>query len=72
MTASLRSHPAPELGVGGQRIVIDCPHGTTTAAVLAARPVVEKDQIVAVTAARHEAEERCGCALPLMAPGTQA
>jgi hypothetical protein len=72
MTATLRAIPAPELGPDGQLIVLDCPHGTTTARVLALRPVVETDQIVRVTAARHEASEHCGCALPLLTPGARA
>jgi Mrp family chromosome partitioning ATPase len=72
MTATLRTIPAPNLGPDSQLIVLDCPHGTTTAHVLAARQVVEIDQIVRVTAARHEAEEHCGCALPLLTSGARA
>jgi len=68
MTATLRAIPGPD----GQLIVLDCPHGTTTAQVLTLRPLVRTDQIVRMTAAQHEASERCGCALPLLTRGARA
>lgn len=57
-------------GVDVRRLTVDCRHGTTTG------DVIGDDQsrvdVLAVLVARHEAEERCGCALPLIQAGARA
>ena len=61
-------------GVDVQRITVDCPHGTSTADLINGRlPGAPDVAIVArILVERHEAEEHCGCALPLLAPGARA
>ena len=61
-------------GVDVQRITVECPHGTSTADLINGRLAGAPDvAIVArILVERHEAEEQCGCALPLLAPGARA
>lgn len=61
-------------GVDVERITVDCPHGTTTADLVNGRlpGAPDPDVVGRLLAERHEAEEHCGCALPLLAPGARA
>lgn len=61
-------------GVDVQRITVDCPHGTSTADLINGRlaGAPDPDTVARILAKRHEAEERCGCALPLLTPGARA
>ena len=61
-------------GVDVRRITVDCPHGTTTADLVNGRlpGAPDADTVGRILALRHEAEERCGCALPLLTPGARA
>ena len=61
-------------GIEVRRITVDCPHGTTTADLINGRlsGAPSADTVARILAERHEAEERCGCALPLLTPGTPA
>jgi hypothetical protein len=65
VTAVIRSENVPDLDPPGQRIVVDCRHGTTEVVLVRAGragPRTE-DELIALAVARHEAEEGCGCAL---------
>ena len=61
-------------GVEVQRITVDCPHGTSTADLVNGRlpGAPDSDTVTRILAERHESEERCGCALPLLVPGARA
>jgi hypothetical protein len=61
-------------GVDVERITVDCAHGTSTADLVNGRlpGAPDADTVARILAERHEAEEGCGCALPLLAPGTPA
>lgn len=51
---------------GWTEVVIDCPHGTTTGLAKGRRGDLF-DVTVSLLVRRHEAEERCGCALRIRA-----
>lgn len=59
---TLTSSPTP----GGRLLVLDCPHGTTEAAILTPDDREPGDFALlfadALLRARHEEAERCGCA----------
>jgi hypothetical protein len=61
-------------GVDVRRITVDCPHGTSRADLinggLPGAPC--PDTVARILAERHEAEEGCGCALPLLTSGARA
>jgi hypothetical protein len=61
-------------GVEVRRVTVDCPHGTSTADLINGRlpGAPDADTVGRILAARHEASEHCGCALPLLAPGARA
>jgi hypothetical protein len=59
---------AGELGPELRIAVLDCPHGTTTAVVAGTSQCVSEHSVFAALAARHEAEERCGCARSVPPP----
>lgn len=61
-------------GVDVQRITVDCPHGTTTGDLVNGHlpGAPDHDAMAWILAERHEAEESCGCALPLLTPGARA
>lgn len=61
-------------GVEVERIIVDCPHGTTTGDLVNGHlpGAPDHDALARILARRHETEERCGCALPLMTPGAPA
>jgi len=72
--ATLKTEQVRINGVEVQRITVDCPHGTSTADLINGRlpGAPSADTVVRILAERHEAEERCGCALPLLTPGVLA
>ena len=61
-------------GVEVRRITVDCPHGTSVADLINSRlpGAPDSETVARILAERHEAEERCGCALPLLMPGALA
>ena len=61
-------------GVDVRRITVDCPHGTSTADLINGRlpGAPDADTGARILAEHHEAEERCGCVLPLLTPGALA
>lgn len=61
MTARLRWHHTPEVP-DAHVLILDCPHGTTTAVASEADRVLNDAQIIAVAIAVHEGEEACSCA----------
>lgn len=72
-TATVATEDLVVHGVAVQRITVDCPHGTTIGDLLVGKfGAPGRDEIVKVLAARHEDEERCGCALPLLGDGATA
>jgi hypothetical protein len=56
---------APELGAGGTRLVLDCPHGTTTLALIAAGAHIPEMDLLRLALVRHDAEEACTCTAAL-------
>jgi hypothetical protein len=67
-TKQLRIH-----GVDVQRMSVECAHGRTTADLVNGRfrGAPNAETIAWILAERHEAEEGCGCALPLLTPGAR-
>ena len=63
MTAALTTRGLPD---GLIEVEIDCPHGTTTAQAKGRHGDLF-DVTVSLLVRRHEAEERCGCALRIRA-----
>ena len=61
-------------GVDVERITVDCPHGTTTGDLVNGHlpGAPDHDAMARILASRHETEERCGCALPLIQDGARA
>jgi hypothetical protein len=57
--------PAPELGSGGKSLVLDCLHGTTRLALIAAGARIPEMDLLRLALARHDAEEHCACTAPL-------
>ena len=72
--ATMRTDQVRVGGLDVVRITVDCPHGTTTADLINGRLPGAPDTgtIARILAERHEAEEGCGCALPLLTPGARA
>ena len=68
-TKQLRIH-----GVDVQRMSVECAHGRTTADLVNGRlrGAPGAEMVARILAERHEAEEGCGCALPLLTPGARA
>jgi hypothetical protein len=63
--ATFTGTPAPELGTGGTRLVLDCPHRTTTLALIAAGAHIPEMDLLRLALVRHDAEEGCACTAPL-------
>lgn len=59
--AILTITPAPAIGPGGRKLVIDCPHGTTTGHLLPGLPSVSQTDVLQLLLIRHDAAERCRC-----------
>lgn len=61
-------------GVEVRRMTVECAHGRTTADLINGRlpGAPDPDAVAQILAERHEAEEGCGCVLPLLAPGALA
>ena len=61
-------------GVDVRRITVDCPHGTSIADLINGRlrGAPDAETMARILAERHEAEEGCGCVLPLLTPGALA
>ena len=61
-------------GIEVRRMSVECAHGRTTADLVNGRLPGAPDAATVgrILAARHEASEHCGCALPLLAPGARA
>lgn len=73
-TATVTTRQALLGGLDVEEIVVDCPHGTTTGQLVNGHKpgAPGRDELVALLAGRHEVEEGCGCALPLLATGGRA
>ncbi len=68
MTAALTTRQRSD---GWVEVVVDCPHGTTTGLSKGERPDLFR-VTVDLLVRRHEAEERCGCALRISAEGARS
>ena len=64
-TATLTIADAPELGAGVLRLVLDCPHGTTTIHLVGPAPDEHLAAVARLALARHDAEESCRCTASL-------
>jgi len=56
---------------GWVEVVVDCPHGTTTGLSKGERPDLFR-VTVRLLVSRHQAEEKCGCALRISAEGARS
>jgi len=72
--ATMKTEQLRIAGVDVERITVDCAHGTSTADLVNGRlpGAPDADTVARILAERHEAEEGCGCALPLLTPGALA
>ena len=72
--ATMKTEQLRIAGVDDERITVDCAHGTSTADLVNGRlpGAPDADTVARILAERHEAEEGCGCALPLLTPGALA
>ena len=59
--ATLRTEPEPAIGPGGQRLTLDCGHGTTVGYLLPGTAPIPQNEILRALLERHDREERCGC-----------
>jgi hypothetical protein len=65
MSATLKKHPIPGVDRAA-RVVVDCPHGTTSGVLIDGAGLGE-DTLIGVIVAKHFSAEGCECTAELRA-----